>query len=328
MPAPTYSLAPKTIPESPYYSSMEELANEVLDHLKNVFRPVLDFIPVACPEQACLDLLLFGVYGRRGLKSDEKPKLEHLTYVLEQLQKSGDYTYQIQRCRAAQKVFLDHSTAICSLIWHLINNAVDWFAERSNEVLGAYTVGVDSFLTTLDATPRSDRLFLTSPVLEYHVNMVGAEILNALWKKDFAATQRQLVVLPSCLQANPINCKAKQWVLGFKCTQCDPDCQINELSRLGEHYGFEVAFVKHLSSLGSHVQGLSALEQSGSWGILGVACVLSLLEGGFMLDAHNVPAQCVPLDYCGCTNHWHKDGLTTSVNVARILELVGDTQSG
>ena len=62
--------------------------------------------------------------------------------------------------------------------------------------------------------------------------------------------------------------------------------------------------------------------QHGNLGILGVACVLSLLEGGLMLEAHKVPGQCVPLDFCGCKNHWHEEGIPARVSIERVLDIM------
>lgn len=177
-------------------------------------------------------------------------------------------------------------------------------------------------MANFDASSRSDILFCTSPVLEYHINMVGAEILNKLWKKNFRETKHQLLVLPGCLRSNPSSCTAEEWILGFKCSQCSKGCPIKELSENGEHFGFHVSFVKHQSSFVSHVQGLDKLEQHGRLGVLGVACVLSLLQGGLMLKAHKVQAQCVPLDFCGCKSHWHREGLPAQVSVERVLDLM------
>jgi len=217
---------------------------------------------------------------------------------------------------------MEQSPANRSLTWQLVNCATNWFAKRSSEVLGVYTAQVNSFLANFDAHSSSDTLLCTSPVLEYHINMVGAEILNKLWQKSFLETEHQLLVLPGCLRSNLSSCTAEEWILGFKCSHCSKGCQIKELSQLGEHFGFNVSFVKHQSSLVSHVQGLDKLEQHGRLGILGVACVLSLLEGGLMLEAHKVPAQCVPLDFCGCKSHWHREGLPARISVERVLDLI------
>ena len=133
------------------------------------------------------------------------------------------------------------------------------------------------------------------------------------------STEQQVVVLPGCMRADILNCKAKEWTLGLRCQHCTAGCQVSEITHLGTKCGFETSFVIHQSSFVSHVKDLIAFRQTRNIGILGVACVLSLLEGGFLLESYNVPAQCVPLDFCGCTSRWHDQGIVTCVNVERIL---------
>ncbi|NLM69275.1 MAG: DUF116 domain-containing protein [Firmicutes bacterium] len=313
-----YSLTPG----DSYYSAVEELAAEILDHTAIIFSPIIELIPVKSAEQTCLELLLLGIYARRSIETGRKPSLEHLDLVLDQLQQSKDYTYQTNILRSWQRFILGQSTSLREVIWESINDATNWFAKRSNEVLGVYTAQVNRFLGDFGACDHSEDLFCTSPMLEYHINMVGAEIFNQLWRQSFAETEQQLLVLPGCLRVDPVGCTASEWSLGYKCNHCSKGCQISELSRLGDHFGFPVSFVKHQSSFASHVQDIDKLEQRGTLGILGVACVLSLLEGGLMLEANQVPAQCVPLDFSGCKSHWHAEGLTTRVSGDRVLDLM------
>lgn len=322
MSAPTYSLTPKMHLEKSYYSSVEELATEVVVQTGNIFHPITDSIAAVCAEQVCLELLLLGIYARRGVEAGGDPTLEHLDCILDQLQQSKDYAYQTQKLRSWQGFILEQSPADRAQIWQLVNCATSWFAKRSSEVLGVYTARVNRFLANFDASSRSDTLFCTSPALEYHVNMVGVEIINKLWQQSFRETEHQLLVLPGCLRSHPSSCTAEEWIVGFKCNRCSKGCQIKQLSVLGDYFDFEVVFVKHQSSLVSHVQGLDKLEQRGRLGILGVACTLSLLEGGFMLESHKVPGQCVPLDFCGCKSHWHREGLTARVSVERVLDIM------
>ncbi len=53
-------------------------------------------------------------------------------------------------------------------------------------------------------------------------------------------------------------------------------------------------------------------------GIVGIACVLNLISGGWRLNDIVIPAQCVLLDYCGCKNHWNKEGVPTEINFNRL----------
>ncbi|WLD29947.1 MULTISPECIES: DUF116 domain-containing protein [unclassified Clostridioides] len=58
-------------------------------------------------------------------------------------------------------------------------------------------------------------------------------------------------------------------------------------------------------------------------GIIGVACVLNLISGGWKVKNFGFVPQCVVLDYCGCKNHWHEKGIVTDINVDRLLYTIG-----
>ncbi|MCK9223267.1 MAG: DUF116 domain-containing protein [Limnochordia bacterium] len=326
----TYTLTPSDNALETYYQSAEGLAKEVLTKMQNYVKPIIDrrldgismkHTPV---EQTCLELLLMGVYANRNLEAGEHPTIVHLEYVLDCLEHSSDYTYQSGRLREWYRFLAVQPRPLQESFWNLICEITLWFAQRALEVLGPYTQQGNHFLATHQ--PRDSNqynaLFRSSPILEYHINMVGAEILNRIWRDRFSSTKQRIIVLPGCLRLNPLHCQASEWTIGLRCAHCTDGCQVSYISKAGKQLGFQVSFVIHQSSLVSHVESLNALRQKGDLGILGVACALSLLEGGFLLDSHKIPAQCVPLDFCGCINHWHDQGITTTVNLDRLLKKV------
>ncbi len=83
----------------------------------------------------------------------------------------------------------------------------------------------------------------------------------------------------------------------------------------------EVIMVGHSSSISSQKNDTRRLDPG--IGVVGVSCVLNLISGGWMLrERGGIPAQCVLLDYCGCKNHWHEEGITTSLNLTYLKELL------
>lgn len=325
----TYTLIPLHDAPETYYQRVEELAKEVLTEAESHAKLIIDrcfderikYIDIA---QACLELLLLGVYAKRGLEDGEHPVIAHLDHVLKCLEQSSDYAYQSRRLREWQRVLNNRPLSIQETFWESICEITHWFEQRALDVLDPYTRNVNHFLSTYksEGCDRSDALLRTSPRIEYHINMVGAEILNGILRNRFLATEHKLIVLPGCLRLNPLGCQALKWTLGFQCGHCTEGCQISKVSKLGAERGVQVSFVNHQSSLEAHVNGLNTLGYKGDLGILGVACALSLLEGGFMLQSHNVPAQCVPLNYCGCVDHWHEKGISTRVSLVRLLDKI------
>jgi hypothetical protein len=88
---------------------------------------------------------------------------------------------------------------------------------------------------------------------------------------------------------------------------------------MGEKYGFGVAIITHESSFNSKGIG----QTDGRLGVVGIACVLNLIAGGWKAKALGLPAQCVLLDYCGCKNHWHDEGFPTDINLHVLGQILG-----
>ncbi|HCA80628.1 MAG TPA: hypothetical protein DEP53_12945 [Bacteroidetes bacterium] len=198
-----------------------------------------------------------------------------------------------------------------------------WFEEVSRSALGTYTPNVDSF-SALHSDRyywREDRISCLRSRLEYHVNMVGAEILNRAFRGVFHQTKGRAVLVPGCMRARPEGeCEAERTVDGPRCTGCTPACHTNQLRALGGKHGFEVFILPHASDL-SH---WSAKPGDEPRGVVGVACLSTLVGGGWELKRYAVPAQCVLLDYCGCKKHWHEQGIETKLDIRelkRILEI-------
>ncbi len=56
--------------------------------------------------------------------------------------------------------------------------------------------------------------------------------------------------------------------------------------------------------------------------IIGVACPLHLISGGWKSSGMGIPAQCVLLDYCGCKKHWDRDGIVTEINFKKLEQIM------
>lgn len=131
--------------------------------------------------------------------------------------------------------------------------------------------------------------------------MVGAEILNRAFREDFIKTKVKIVLLPACMRFHTSKiCKAIHTKNGYLCTNCTSMCNVSRISKMGRQSIFQVYIIPYESDAFSKVSPLKDKV-----GIVGVACVLNLLEGGWKAKSLNFIPQCVVLDYCGCRNHWH-----------------------
>jgi len=286
------------------------------------FKPGIDF--------------LRGILGTRYLisknhNSKGRPTLtkENLTQLLRWMAATGELTEEVKRLRP-WKSYLDnlpthHSDDILKTTITLAT----WFESHSQERLGIYTQNVSQFLT--DRHPqyrwREDIFFCGRQRIEYHLNMVGTEILNKSFRSQFTQTKRKVVILPPCMKAKlESGCKAIETPLGERCMACTPGCRVHQLTKLGEKHGFTVLVMPHdLDVFSGDGNGISG---KASTGVVGVSCPLTNVMGGWEMKDLGVPAQGVLLDYCGCPWHWHEDGIPTDINFKQLLKVLGSEKNG
>ncbi len=199
-----------------------------------------------------------------------------------------------------------------------------WFEDRSAQVLGKYTQRVDQFLSESDARYRwrADAVFCRRKRIEYHLAMTGTEILNRAFRDDFLSTARKIALVPPCMrEQSEENCQARITPFGAQCAHCTPSCRVHQITRLGDKAGFEVFILPDRLSVFSTAP--KKAENMHGVGIVGVSCVLTNPAGGWETRALNVPAQGIPLDYCGCQWHWHPEGIPTDVNLSQLMRVLG-----
>jgi len=194
------------------------------------------------------------------------------------------------------------------------------FANASKVALGKYTEGVDHFLT--DTAPRYKRRydagFVSRTRLEYHLGMLGTEILNCTYRQRFLSTHHKIVILPPCMRAQPdAICKAVATPFGAKCQFCTPTCRVHQITKLGEKTGFEAFMIP------DELRVFEAGDKKVSFGVVGVSCALTNWGGGWDTDVLGIPAQGVLLDYVGCKYHWDEQGIPTDTNINKLLEVLG-----
>jgi len=211
----------------------------------------------------------------------------------------------------------------------------DDFSEESQTALGAYTAGVEAFTAAVDDGPdspwargcrarwRYDAPLVTRTAVEYHLGMLGTEILTRAYRPRYLAAPRKIVIVPDCLCArsrragtgSTAECQAELTSLGYRCQRCTPGCRVQQITRLGERRGFE-AYILPDDLRGI---GLSSCSRLAGAGVVGVSCALTNWDAGWLVNDAGVPAQGVLLDYAGCKSHWHEQGMTTDVDLEKLL---------
>jgi hypothetical protein len=191
---------------------------------------------------------------------------------------------------------------------------IDTVSRRS---LSPYTRGVDIFraAATRHLAHRYDAELLMRTPLEYHLGMVGTEILNRINRASFLSTRRRVVILPPCMRAHGDDvCKAVPTELGAQCQACTPGCHVHQITKLGEKRGFEVVMIPDEL----HRISEAAAHSVGGLGLVGVSCALTNWSGGWDAEKIGIPAQGVLLDYVGCSYHWDVTGIETNANIRQV----------
>lgn len=245
------------------------------------------------------------------------PTLAEVDHVCKWFEATGEFREQALRFIRWRTYWEILNEKELVKVFSEIENFTQWFMYRCEHVLGKYTSKVNKFLaeSMKKYKWREDRISCTRTRLEYHLNMVGAELMNRAFNKEFIETDEIFVLLPGCVRKHNNNsCQAKRTKKGLLCSDCEASCRVNVLRQIGIKERFEVYIIPHASdlSLWSPKPGTSKK------GVIASACVTTLVEGGWELKRYGVPAQCVLLDYCGCKKHWHAQGLTTALNVSEL----------
>lgn len=197
------------------------------------------------------------------------------------------------------------------------------FTIESRAALGAYTKNVARFLQKSLPTHlgKEDYVFCGRREPEHHLNMVGAEIMNRAFRSSFLATKRKAVLIPICLRQPKGACQMQQGAEGqYQCRGCTETCPVFQVAALGLRYGFQLIIIPHESMVFAGDNAASIFQDTG---VVGVACITTLLENGWKAKALGIPVQCVPLDYCGCKTHWHPSGIGTNLNLKELSRILG-----
>jgi len=188
--------------------------------------------------------------------------------------------------------------------------------------LGRFTAGVDRFLGS--ALPnrrwREDAVQCARRRTEYHLAMVGAELLNRAWRGAFLACRRHVVVLPGCMRRRPeAACAAERTGTDLRCTSCASGCAVQTAIEVARRAGGEAVAVAHGSDLARFLR--SAALAGGDVGIVGVACVPGLLGAGWSARASGLAAQCVLLEASGC-EHWREKATPTAIDLGELRRIL------
>jgi len=264
-----------------------------------------------------------------GTADLEPPALPALRLLRDWMHATGNFEDEAPRISLLIDCLADQPAGRAPAMLSSILAFAGWFDGRSLAALGGYTPNVERFLSRAHAGRRwrADYVFTGRTRLEYHLYLVGHELLNRAHRAAFQATRQRLVLAPPCLRARPeAECRAQATPNGAACRGCTPECRIHELTRLGSRHGFSVRIMPDDLRVFDPAGGRAGLAED--LGIVGVSCALTNAPGGLETRALGVAAQGVLLDYCGCRYHWHASGIPTDLNIGRLLQVLGVEEAG
>ncbi len=258
------------------------------------------------------------------IKQQQVPTLKQIDDVCKWFEATGEFREQALRFVRWRAFWGTKNKEELTQIFSAIDEFTQWFINETEKQLGHYTSNVDDFLSSRQKYYRwrEDRIQCTRSRAEYHLNMVGAELMNRAFRSEFKKTEIKVVLVPGCMRSNIKECKATRVKEGLICEGCDVSCNVNQLREMGlKNEGdkkFDVYIIPHASdlTLWSPQPGRPKL------GVIASACVTTLVEGGWELKRYDVPAQCVLLDNSGCKKHWHSEGIPTKFNIRELKRIL------
>lgn len=294
---------------SPYFNGLFAL----LRSLRNiaVLKPLADF-----SQGVAVTVLL----TKKADKDCKCYSISDFSKLIQWLSATNDFAGQVIRIKKWEKFFKSVPAEVGYLL-KMISDFGAWFSEKSQVELGSFTQNVNSFLNTNyhKRRWREDLILCGRSEAQYHLSMIGAEIMNRAFREDFLKAKNKTVLLPACMSKNTTSCRAVQDKRERVCVGCTGDCAVKRLRDLGNKHGFSILVVPHSFEYKRYLRIWSGHHDTG---FIGVSCVLNLLEGGYAMKHYNLAGQCVLLDYCGCSSHWYEAGGPTNLDEHQLLRLI------
>jgi len=328
----TYTLRDESGTSNGYFETIATFADGILSLFESALKPMItdfqhylisrDDLPRSQPEYI-FELLTLGVLWRVHAPLNTPRTLKGLEALIAHLALVGEFTQEVAHLQAWHGYLNTLSPSIVSQTLTRVIACAMEFEERAENALGRYTPNVEQFLSNewQEHEDREDSTLRGRKRVEYHLNMVGTELLNRAFRQAFLAASRKVVLAPPCMRAKrDEECKAVKTAEGqLVCQGCTLDCRIHQLTQLGQKHGFEVYLIPdELRSLAARTVGGGSTV-----GVVGISCVLTNAPGGWEAQALDLPAQGLLLDYCGCSYHWDDQGFPTDTNFNKLLELLG-----
>lgn len=248
--------------------------------------------------------------------------LSGLISLLNWLSATGEFNEEVLRLRNWEAFCKIKDEAYIANLLEASVLFAEQFSEKGKKMLGKYMLNFSDFQQNSlpDYKYREDYFFTSRRENEYYLNMFAAEVLNRGLKKSFTKTRNKVLLLPTCMRKEPATgCKAASDGKELVCAACSAECNIGKVSAEMKKHGITSYLIPHSSDFSKF---LVKWRDCPDTSLIGVACVLNLITGGYEMKRLGISSQCVFLDYCGCKKHWDKKGFATSLNLNQLKQII------
>jgi hypothetical protein len=182
-------------------------------------------------------------------------------------------------------------------------------------IFGEEFKNIDCFYESAlnDNSRRDDHNFRRTAKPFYLIEALYYQIFDDFNRPAFNAARDTIIILPDCMALMKDKCQRKKTRFGSRCERCVPNCQINKIMTIADHYGVEGYFSKRtlekqLAKLKKHKPSLS---------VIGISCILTLASGMRTAKELGIPSRGVFLNFTGC-EHWSNQPFSTETAIDKV----------
>ena len=245
--------------------------------------------------------------------------LEDFNLIVKWMKATGDFKEEVYRLINFQQYLNNKDDKYIKELFDFCLEKIEYLYKECRKVLGKYTSNVEKYLLSYKESHinKEDVIYCGKGEIHYFFNMVSAEVMNQVYRNDFISCKRKCIFLPTCMRQTEKKCFGETGEWGYTCRECNEGCNVNKLKKSLKNSNIEVYTIPHETMLFK-----SKDSERKVIGIIGVACVTNLISGGWKALRMGFKPQCVILDYCGCSKHWLKEPLMTSININQLERIL------
>lgn len=193
--------------------------------------------------------------------------------------------------------------------------------EAARHDLMPFLGSVEDFLKRLGKPDGFPATTLRSQPLDAYIhNILAIGILNRLNRSAFLQTEHRIIILPECVKDyGDWSCGKVEMRDSYACAQCTPECLIYQT--VGQFADSQTEIVLDPDDLEKFIKDTKT--ELKDFGVVGVACALTLLSGFQVTQKQKLPTQGVFLNYSSCAHHWAKPAYNTCFSLKRMAGVLG-----